>query len=198
MKTWRTRLATVAAVLAFAFTVYLFRRVSGLGLGIAGFTWVATFLLMTPGRPAKVEDTAPSAPPLPADAATALAELDAAATRLSAMAASAPPADVPLFEHMADLTRTLGEHHRANPDHAARTAKFRKHVLGRIVGSVENYIDLTERAGGHDPDRLAGISSQLEGFVPVLERIDRACLDNDLTALEINVEVLNEQLDRKQ
>ena len=35
-----------------------------------------------------------------------------------------------------------------------------------------------------------------EGFVPVLEKIDKACLDNDLTALEINVEVLNEQLDR--
>ena len=31
----------------------------------------------------------------------------------------------------------------------------------------------------------------------MLEKIDRACLDNDITALEINVEVLNEQLDRR-
>jgi hypothetical protein len=33
-------------------------------------------------------------------------------------------------------------------------------------------------------------------FCLALERIDRACIDDDLMALEINVEVLNEQLGR--
>ena len=32
--------------------------------------------------------------------------------------------------------------------------------------------------------------------MPVLEKIDRACIEDDLMALEINVEVLDEQLGR--
>ena len=43
---------------------------------------------------------------------------------------------------------------------------------------------------------LAEVSRRLADFVPVLENIDRACLDDDLTSLEINVEVLDEQLGR--
>jgi hypothetical protein len=62
---------------------------------------------------------------------------------------------------------------------------------------VAGYVRLAAQAGPDQKDRLAAISTQLEEFVPVLEKIDRACLDNDITALEINVEVLNEQLDRR-
>ena len=84
-----------------------------------------------------------------------------------------------------------------NPDHVRLTAKFRRHVVGRMVGSVKSYVELARRAGRDQKARLAAISTQLEEFVPVLEKIDRACLENDLTALEINVEVLNEQLNRR-
>jgi hypothetical protein len=72
-----------------------------------------------------------------------------------------------------------------------------------MVAAVAGYVDLARRAGpGRDPDarrpdsedRLAEVSRRLRGFVPALEKIDRACVEDDLLALEISVEVLDEQL----
>jgi hypothetical protein len=70
-----------------------------------------------------------------------------------------------------------------------------------MVAAVAGYVDLARRArpAAGDPaqeERLAGISRRLAGFLPALERIDRACLEDDLMALEISVEVLDEQLGR--
>lgn len=127
----------------------------------------------------------------------AISLFDQAAKRLRRLSRKALPQDVPRFQRMADLFDALKKHHIANPAHTVLTRKFRKHVIGRMLATIEDYIALAKRAGPDQQDRLTQISDQLSEFVPVLERIDQACLDNDLTNLEINVEVLNEQLNRR-
>ncbi|MEM7057048.1 MAG: hypothetical protein AAF557_05620 [Pseudomonadota bacterium] len=127
----------------------------------------------------------------------AIGLLEAAAKRLRRLSRQAPAADRPMFQRMADLFDELKIHHIANPAHVKLTDKFRKHVMGRMLATVEDYIDLAKRAGPDQQERLGQISQHMTEFIPVLERIDQACLDNDLTTLEINVEVLNEQLNRR-
>lgn len=127
----------------------------------------------------------------------AISLLDQAAKRLRRLARRAPDNDIALFRRMADLFQTLKDHHIANPAHVVLTRKFRKHVIGRMLATVEDYIAIAKRAGPDQQERLAQISEQMGEFIPILERIDKACLENDLTALEVNVEVLNEQLNRR-
>ncbi|MEM7746204.1 MAG: 5-bromo-4-chloroindolyl phosphate hydrolysis family protein [Pseudomonadota bacterium] len=126
-----------------------------------------------------------------------IARLSAAVDCLETYARAAPPADAELFRHMARVIDRIRGHHVANPAHAVSTRPFIRHTLGRMLSQMADYIDLVRRAGPEGDDRLAEISRGFEAFVPALEKIDRACLENDLTELEINVEVLNEQLDRR-
>lgn len=126
----------------------------------------------------------------------ALEALAGASQELRALAVAAPAEDVVLIRRMAELVEAVRVHHEANPGHLLRTRSFVRHTLGRMVAAVAGYVDLAQRAGPDRDDRLAAVRQRLEGFVPVLERIDRACIDNDLLALEVSVEVLDEQLGR--
>lgn len=187
----RIVMAALFGIAVFALVLVLMRSVSYLPL-IAGITtFFIALLAMIPadrprGRAAEMSEQE-----------RAVEELDLAAGKLEDMARQAPAPDRPLFLRLAELMTQIRDSHRLNPGHAGLTRKFRRHVVGRMVGSVASYVDLARRTGQDQKDRLAAISSQLEEFVPVLEKIDRACLDNDLMALEINVEVLNEQLNRR-
>ncbi|HET7410827.1 MAG TPA: hypothetical protein VFJ13_11570, partial [Paracoccaceae bacterium] len=131
-----------------------------------------------------------------ADHDAAIEALAAAGRELRTLAVEAPAEDMALIRRMADLVEAIRGHHEANPAHVPRTRIFVRHTLGRMVAAVAGYVDLARRAGPDGDDRLAEILRRLEGFVPVLERIDRACIENDLMALEISVEVLDEQLGR--
>jgi hypothetical protein len=132
------------------------------------------------------------------DYRAALDGLDEALRALRELAVGAPAADRPLVERMAALVEAIRRHHAANPAHVPRTRAFLRHALPRMVEAVAGYLDLARRAGpAGDDDRLAQVRRRLEGFAPALERIDRACLENDLMALEIEVEVLDEQLGRR-
>lgn len=130
------------------------------------------------------------------DYAAATEGLAAAARDLDRLARAAPAADAPMIRRMARLVEAIRRHHEANPAHVPRTRVFVRHTLPRMVAAVAGYVDLADRAGTGRDERLAGVARQLSGFLPVLENIDRACIENDLMALEINVEVLNEQLGR--
>ena len=104
---------------------------------------------------------------------------------------------------MAELVAAIRRHHVANPGHVPRTRAFVRHTLPRMVAAVAGYVDLARRTdpgttqGDPAARRLAEVARKLAGFVPVLENIDRACVEDDLMALEINVEVLDEQLGRR-
>ena len=126
----------------------------------------------------------------------ALAALENAARDLRSSAESAPSGDRARIRHMAALIEAIRRHHLANPLHLARTRIFVRHTLPRMVRAIATYVDLASRALAQDEARLAGIRQRLDGFIPVLEQIERACLNHDLMALEISVEVLDEQLGR--
>ncbi|MEM6661326.1 MAG: hypothetical protein AAF666_04020 [Pseudomonadota bacterium] len=183
---WRTMVAILCAGLVFLAMLRGLRLVNYMPMLAAIGTFFAVWIAL---RPSKKESEAPPD--------SAVEELTQAGNRLMEFAKNCPPADVPLFQHLAKLIRVLRDHHRASPDHIERTRSFRRHALPRMIGAIEDYLDLARRAGSDQDDRLAEISRQLEGFVPVLEKIDKACIENDLIALEVNIEVLNEQLDRR-
>ena len=190
------KLAMIGALVVFLASLVVLRRPGLIPIAIGVFAYLALLLAFWPRRrPAPII-------PLPngvkrSDFNLAIERLQIGAARLRAAIPNAPPADEPLFARMADLLDQIQAHHVANPTHVTLTRTFIRHTLVRIIETVGEYIDLNGRAGPDQTERLAEISGAFDGFVPVLEKIDQACLDNDLTQLEINVEVLNEQLDRR-
>lgn len=189
-------IAVLGASVIFLASLIVLRRPSMIPLGVGGFAYVALLLAFWPKRPA------PQSPSLPKgvsreDFQLAISRLTEGARRLRGFIAEAPAADEPLLARMAELMEQIREHHRANPEHVRLTRTFVRHTLSQIIGTITDYIALSRRAGPDQADRLAEISRGLEGYVPALERVEKACLDNDLTALEISVEVLNDQIDRK-
>ncbi|MEM7190013.1 MAG: hypothetical protein AAF439_10420, partial [Pseudomonadota bacterium] len=170
--TWRLIVSIAGALLVFGV----------LAGGMRLLNWVPVLLAVTAGLGIRAalgfpgKDRKPEGDPYPA-----IAELSHAANRLITLSKDGPRADEPLFCHLGNLVRAVRDHHIANPDHTERTRRFRKHVLPRMISSIEDYITLAQRAGADQQGRLAEVSRQFEAYVPVLEKIDRACLDNDLT-----------------
>lgn len=195
MSEWRKTLAMAAAIAVFVALVFGLRMFNWMPFVASGLTWVFVMLGTTPVPVKKGPGGATDRAGRKAED-QAIAELGHAARRLRRLAGRAPDRDRALFQKMADLVQTIREHHIARPAHVTLTSKFRRHVLGRIVQSVADYVDLSRRSGPDQRARLKQISEQLETFVPALEKIDKACLDNDLTELEIHVDVLGDQLDR--
>lgn len=127
----------------------------------------------------------------------AMERLSIGAKRLRREIADAPMGDRSLINDMADLIDRIRDHHEANPGHFALTRQFIRHALSRMIEAVIDYVALHRRAGPEQQPRMDEIAAELRDFVPALEKVDRACLENDLDALQISVEVLNDQLDRK-
>lgn len=194
---WRLGLPVTVGLAILIPLLIVFRGHPAVPLIAAGSVWVfLTVLFWKSSEPDAREAPVTASTP---EVAAAAAQFEAAAHRLRSLARRAPAADAILFDHMAGLTDRLRAHHLAVPSHAARTARFRRHALDRMVGIVADYVDLVHRSGGHQTgsdqgDRLAALSRQLDGFVPILERLDRACLDNDLTTVEIELSALETQL----
>lgn len=195
MSEWRKTAALVAAIVVFAMLVFGLRMFNWMPFVASGLTWLFVMLGTAPVPVKKGPGGAKDRAGRKAED-QAIAELGQAARRLKRLATRAPEKDRPLFQKMADMVQTIREHHIARPAHVTLTAKFRRHVLGRIVQSVADYVDLARRSGPEQRGRLDQISDQLANFVPALEKIDKACLENDLTELEIHVDVLGDQLDR--
>ena len=192
----RAQIIAVIGALAVFLVLLVGLRLRGWPPFILAALAYAALLWVLPRPPAR----APPAP-LPdgisrADQDAALAALENAVRDLRSLAERAPSSDRARLRHMAALIDAIRKHHLANPSHLARTRIFVRHTLPRMVGAIATYVDLASRALAQDEARLAGIRERLDGFIPVLEQIERACLDHDLTALEISVEVLDEQLGR--
>ena len=101
-----------------------------------------------------------------------------------------------LFREIADLVERIRRHLHGNPAHLPVIQRFTRHGLAWLIQMVTDYADLKQRALPEHRERLEGVLTQLEGLIPALQKIDRACIENDLNALEISVEVLSELADR--
>ncbi|MEO1471595.1 MAG: 5-bromo-4-chloroindolyl phosphate hydrolysis family protein [Pseudomonadota bacterium] len=127
----------------------------------------------------------------------AVNRLTEAASRLRAATLKARGPQKQTFRRMAELVEAIRGHHVADRRDFRHTRPFVNTTLGRMVASVEGYLELDSKARGANRERLEALSERIEGFVPVLERIDQACLENDFIALEVEVEVLGDQLARE-
>ena len=173
----------------------------GLFFGLQIVLWAAAplallvfvgLLLALPRAPRPSVDQAAEAEML----TVALAALEEAATRLAAVADAAPSADRPVFTRLADLVARLREHHLRDPEDVRRTRTFLRRDLPRLVATAEAYVDLSARAPESERDRLRGLMEEIRTFAPALERIEKACVENDFLALEVETSVLGEQLRR--
>lgn len=194
-ETARQLLAGAAAALAFLALFFGLSLIAPVAIGFALAVYAAILLLVR--RTPPPETVMLSDGVTEADLATALAALDQAVGRLRAAASAAPTAEAGVFERMAAVLLRIRAHHERDPRDLRHTRRFLRHDLPRIVDTVENFVDLAARAGPGDAARLAPLSERIRGFTPALERIDQACLDNDFHALEVEVDVLGGQLERR-
>lgn len=101
-----------------------------------------------------------------------------------------------LFREVAELVERIRKHLHGNPAHLPVIRRFARHGLAWMIQMVTDYADLKQRALPEHRPRLDAVLANMENLIPSLQKIDRACLENDLDALEISVEVLTELADR--
>ncbi len=187
----------LAALLASAAFLGLFlgaALVWWLALPLAAVTYGA-LLLIIPRRPPLTEvmltDQVSAA-----DIARATDALTNAAYRLNEAAKIAPPADRTGLTDMSNHLTSIRELIKSDPKDYRQTKQFISYFLPLIVTTVESYVGLAKLAQGENAVRLAELGTMIKGFVPVVQKIDQACLENDFTALEAQVSALQFQLKR--
>jgi hypothetical protein len=131
-----------------------------------------------------------------ADLDTAAAGLASAGSRLRAASEAAPVADRADLADMADHVLSIRDLILADPNDYRLARPFITFYLPRIVETVETYVGLAQRARGAQSARLAELGQRIKDFGPVVRKIDKACLDNDLESLEAEVEALGFQVKR--
>lgn len=187
----------LAALLASASFLALFfpaGLVWWVALGLAAMVYAALLLIIPRRRP--LTEVMVSDQVSAQDIAQATNALSAAITRLDAAAKAAPKGDV---MDLADLSRHLSsirELIRVDPKDYRQTRQFISYFLPMIVSTVEAYVGLAKLAQGENGVRLAELGGMIKGFVPVVQKIDQACIENDFVALEAQVSALQFQLKR--
>ncbi len=184
--------AAALVFLALYFGATLKALVAG---GLAALVFIALLVLIRRTPPPDTVFVADGVTAADLDAATRA--IAAAAARLAAAARTAPESNVAAFSRMADILARISAHHARDPRDLRHTRRFLRHDLPRLVETSESFVDLSSRAGPADAARLAALAERIQGFVPALERIDRACLENDFHALEVEVDVLSGQLSNR-
>lgn len=119
-----------------------------------------------------------------------------AADRLEASLGKLPAGDAEVVTQLAGHVRSIGAHVATDPQDYRRTRRFVGSYLGHMVETVEGFAELTSKSRGRHEARLRPMSERIAGYLPVLERIDAACLENDFTALEAQMSALSYQMER--
>lgn len=184
--------AAALAFLAFFFGLELNAIVS-LVLGLAVF---GAFLLIVRRRRLS-DEIRLSERVTQKDVEDASATLAQAADRLAEAATTAPDADKPvlatLVDHLASIRRSILN----DPGDFRPTRRFTQVYLPNLVDSVEAYVKLADRpTTGQTRERVAQLGQRIHNFVPIVQRIDTACIENDLHALEVQLDVLQGQMER--
>jgi len=119
-----------------------------------------------------------------------------AAFRLNEAAKAAPVTDRAGLQDMSRHLSSIRELIKADPRDYRQTKQFISYFLPLIVTTVESYVGLAKLAQGDNSARLAELGSMIKGFIPVVQKIDQACIENDFAALEAQVSALQFQLKR--
>lgn len=194
-ETYRQLLAGSAAAGMFV-TAYFAQQFNlWVALGAAIGVFVAILLVIERRPPATERQLADGVSE--AELSAALTAITEAVRRLRLLEDRAAPSDLGIFAQMADVLERIGAHHREDPRDLRHTRRFLRHDLPRMVETSEAYVELATRAGPGSEERLQRLGARLRSFTPALEKIDRACLENDFMALEVETEVLSEQLEQR-
>ena len=185
----------VAGVLAAAVFLGLFQGLLlqwylALGLGVAVY---GAFLMLI-GRRMPLEEIVLSDRVSAADIAKAGDALREAAARVGRAAALLTGADRATLTGLQGHLDSIREQIMADPADYRSAQRFITSYLTNMVSNIEAYVHLAKRAAGDE--RLAGLRQGIIGYGQVVARIDKACLENDFTALEGEVDALAFQLKR--
>ena len=189
----RQIIAALASSGAFLVLYFGASLVWWLSLGLA-FAIYFAFLLIVERRP-PLDEIQLSERVSAADIEMAAIALKEAGVRLTNAAARAPETDRPAINDMARNVFSIRERIIEDPEDFRPARRFITIYLPKIVQTVESYAKLTGQATTGTAERVSGLGAQIRSFVPVIERINAACIENDLRLLEVEVEVLSGTLD---
>lgn len=119
-----------------------------------------------------------------------------AADRLEVSAQKVDEDERAMIQSMLDHVLSIRTQIIADPEDYRRARRFISSYLGHMVETVERFAELSQKSRGRHEDRLAPLATRIEAFVPALERIDAACLENDFIGLEAQVDALAAQMKR--
>ncbi len=130
------------------------------------------------------------------DIARATTTLTDAIARLNVAARALTQADdldlASLTHHLTSIRALI----TSDPNDYRQTRQFIGFFLPQIVTTVESYSSLAKLAQGGNAARLSELGATIKSFVPVVQKIDQACIENDFAALEAQVSALQFQLKR--
>ena len=187
----------LAALLASAAFLGLFlgaALVWWLALALAAVIYVALLLLIPRRRP--LDEVMLTDQVSAQDIARATDALTNAAYRLNEAGKIAPTADRAGLADMSKHLTSIRELIRVDPKDHRKTRLFIGDFPPQIVTTVESYVSLAKLANGDNAVRLAEPGSMMLGFAPLLQKSDRACIENDFTALAAQVAAVQFQLKR--
>lgn len=187
----------VAGLIASLVFLLLFsgvRLVWWLALILALAAYGAALLIIARRSPA--EEIAVAERVSQADIDRAAALLGDAAARLTDAAEAAPERDKLAFHDMAMNMLSIRSSILDDPRDYRPTRRFTAVYLPKILDSVEGYVRIASGSHAVEPARLDAIAARIRGFQPIIAGIDRACIENDLRELEVQVDVLAGQMER--
>lgn len=187
----------LAALLASAVFLGLFLGLGlvwWLALGLAAVTYAALLLLIPRRRP--LNEVMVSDQVSAQDIIRASDALTSAAYRVNEAAKIAPPADRAGLADMSKHLSSIRELIKSDPRDYRQTKQFISYFLPLIVTTVESYVGLAKLAQGENANRVAELGTMIQSFIPVVRKIDQACIENDFTELEAQISALQFQLKR--
>lgn len=97
------------------------------------------------------------------------------------------------LEKMAQLLDAIADSYRQDPRDLKHSRSFVQHHLPKIRTAVQDYVALgglalTEQA----QQRLVQVGATIRGYVPHIQSIYDACLENDFAKLELETSVLGD------
>lgn len=187
----------VAALLASGVFLALFfgaGLVWWLALVMAVAVYGAALLLI--GRKLALDEIRLSDRVSAADVAAAADALADASQRLTRALDIAPDPDRPALADMARDLQSIRQSITEDPADFRAARSFINVYLPTMINAVESYVKVAGQASGEAAQRVRGLGEQIRGFAPVIRRIQTACIENDLNALELEVAVLSKTLGR--
>jgi 5-bromo-4-chloroindolyl phosphate hydrolysis protein len=163
-------------------------------LGLATAVYVALLLIIVRRTP--LDEIVLSDRVSAADIANAGALLANAAARITNAAGTLPPPEAAPLADMAAHLSSIRTQILADPADYRPAHRFITFYMPRMVDNIDTYAQLSQRATGPARERLAGLAAGLQSYGQVVAKIDQACMENDFSALEAEVEALAFQLKR--